>query len=134
MLENGELLAADDRHVSSGLPGSAPPIDHGHLRRYTMGDQQLEREVLDLFAGELPKTMAALHAAKSEREWKIATHTLKGSARTVGAWRLASAAAAAERDASIVHDPKVRMDVLTACGIAVDDALAYIQAATAPGR
>jgi HPt (histidine-containing phosphotransfer) domain-containing protein len=95
-----------------------------------MGDLQLECEVLDLFAGELPKTLAALHAAKTESEWKIATHTLKGSARTVGAWRLASAAAAAERDAMIVHNAIVRAEVLTACGSAVDDALAYIQAAT----
>lgn len=73
------------------------PIDLAHLRRYTMGDRALELEILDLFAGQLPITIGALKDASSEKEWGIAAHTLKGSARAVGAWSLATIAESAER-------------------------------------
>jgi HPt (histidine-containing phosphotransfer) domain-containing protein len=77
---------------------AAPPlapvgevIDRDHLARMTLGDESLEREVLHLFdqqAGmlldrmtrEAPKVAVAL------------AHTLVGSARGVGAWKVAEAA------------------------------------------
>ncbi|MBN9246850.1 MAG: Hpt domain-containing protein, partial [Hyphomicrobium sp.] len=72
------------------------PIDLAHLRRYTLGDKALEDEVLRLFLAQLPETLAALRTAATERDWKIAAHTLKGSSRAVGAWRIASLAQEAE--------------------------------------
>ncbi len=60
------------------------PVDLKHLRRYTLGDAGLEREILDLFFGQLPTTIAALAAAATPKEWKVAAHTLKGSGRAVG--------------------------------------------------
>src|SRR5262245_48209535 len=75
----------------------ATPIDHVHLGRYTMGNRPLEIEVLQLFAGQAPCTLADLTAAGTRNDWQIAAHTLKGSARAVGAWAIASAAEAAER-------------------------------------
>ncbi|MFN3867563.1 MAG: hypothetical protein ACK4MF_00690, partial [Hyphomicrobiaceae bacterium] len=38
-------------------------IDHAHLARYTLGDQALEVEVLELFVGDAPRTLARLRAA-----------------------------------------------------------------------
>ena len=75
---------------------TSEPIDLRHLRRYTFGDQDLEREVLSLFLTQLPQTITALKSASSEHDWRIAAHTLKGSSRAVGAWRLASLAEHAE--------------------------------------
>ena len=72
------------------------PLDTGHLSRFTMGDRALEREVLGLFTGELPRRIAALRAACTEKEWIMAAHTLKGSGRAVGAWRVALSAQHAE--------------------------------------
>jgi HPt (histidine-containing phosphotransfer) domain-containing protein len=72
------------------------PIDLAHLRRYTLGDKALEAEVLGLFMAQLPQTIASLRTAENERDWKIAAHTLKGSSRAVGAWRIATLAAEAE--------------------------------------
>ncbi|MGL4395503.1 MAG: Hpt domain-containing protein [Hyphomicrobium sp.] len=72
------------------------PIDLAHLRRYTLGDAGLEREVLDLFLAQLPKTIAALSTAGDDKAWRMAAHTLKGSGRAVGAWRLAMLAEQAE--------------------------------------
>jgi HPt (histidine-containing phosphotransfer) domain-containing protein len=72
------------------------PVDLVHLRRYTLGDKALEAEILQLFLAQLPETIAALRSAATERDWKVAAHTLKGSSRAVGAWRIANLAQEAE--------------------------------------
>ncbi len=89
--------------VAADLPISQPsrqrlaePIDLKHLGRYTLGDASLEYEVLGLFAGQMPESIKALKAAASERDWLMAAHTLKGSGRAIGAWRLADLAQQAE--------------------------------------
>jgi HPt (histidine-containing phosphotransfer) domain-containing protein len=73
-----------------------PALDLDHLRRFTLGDQSLELEILDLFIKQAPITLEALETAVADRDWKIAAHTLKGSARAVGAWRVARVAETAE--------------------------------------
>lgn len=73
------------------------PVDRAHLARYTMGDADLEREILELFASQTWKTIAELRQAPSDETWHVAAHTLKGSARAVGAWELAAEAERAER-------------------------------------
>lgn len=80
--------------VGESGPG---PIDSAHLRRYTLGEPNLEREVLQLFCEQLLRTLPLLDAAASDKDWRMVAHTLKGSGRAVGAWRLAAAAAAAEQ-------------------------------------
>jgi HPt (histidine-containing phosphotransfer) domain-containing protein len=72
------------------------PIDWTHLSRFTMNDRALEREVLGLFAAEAPRYLARMHATASRKDWIEAAHTLKGSARAVGAWSIAECAQAAE--------------------------------------
>lgn len=71
-------------------------IDLAHLKRFTLGNADLEAEILKLFADQLPVTLGYLRADASPADWKYATHTLKGAARGVGAHQLAAAAAAAE--------------------------------------
>jgi HPt (histidine-containing phosphotransfer) domain-containing protein len=68
-----------------------------HLGRYTLGDKTLEKEILGLFLTQMPDLLASLRKAQSEREWKMAAHSLKGAARAIGAWQMASAAEDAER-------------------------------------
>lgn len=93
--------SATAAHAGGRAPRAA--IDHAHLARYTLGDPELEFEVLQLFAGEAPRTVALLKAAADAgavalRDWRMGCHTLKGSARAVGAWRVADLAEVAERD------------------------------------
>jgi HPt (histidine-containing phosphotransfer) domain-containing protein len=132
MLESGAAMHIDDAVATKAERVASYAIDHVHLRRYTMGDRQLEFEVLELFAAELPKTLAALRAAQTTFEWKVAAHTLKGSARAVGAWRIASAAVSAETDPLVVYDPISKAETVAACELAVRDCLAYICGLTAP--
>ena len=82
----------------SGSQGSErSPIDRAHLARYTLADPRLEREILGLFVAQLPLTLEALRFAASDRDWRVAAHTLKGSARAVGAWQIAEIALEAEK-------------------------------------
>ena len=87
-----------DGNFSRSEPkSSAGPIDHAHLDRYTLGNRELEIEVLGLFAGQAPATLEGLRTATCDRSWHMAAHTLKGSARAVGAWSIAAIAEDAER-------------------------------------
>ena len=75
---------------------SSRPVDLVHLSRYTLGERALEREVLELFCSQSSIYIERLHAARSDKDWKDAAHSLKGSATAIGAWRAAAAAASAE--------------------------------------
>lgn len=89
-----------DPQNSQQVDDDRPPevaIDLTHLRRYTLGDRRLEFEVLKLFIDQVPVTLAALQQAATDRDWIRAAHTLKGSARAVGAWQLANIAERMER-------------------------------------
>ena len=66
------------------------PIDFEHLSRMTLGDAGLEQEVLAMFVAQsttLVSTLAAMPADAS-----ALAHTLKGSARAIGAFQVADAA------------------------------------------
>ena len=66
-------------------------IDGAHLERMTLGDRSLEREVLEIFARQTLLTLERIAGAAAEQA-AAAAHTLKGSARGIGAWRVAQAA------------------------------------------
>jgi HPt (histidine-containing phosphotransfer) domain-containing protein len=102
-------------------------IDLEHLRRYTLGDPGLELEILGLFAGQLPITIGALEHATTDKDWGMAAHTLKGSARAVGAWPLAALAEDAER-LTTNPDAGRRAAILRRLEAAADEARAYIAA------
>jgi HPt (histidine-containing phosphotransfer) domain-containing protein len=70
------------------------PIDFEHLSRMTLGDAGLEQEVLAMFVAQsttLVSTLAAMPADAS-----ALAHTLKGSARAIGAFSVADASARLE--------------------------------------
>ncbi|WP_245280003.1 Hpt domain-containing protein [Hyphomicrobium sp. 99] len=100
------------------------PVDLAHLRRYTLGDKALEDEVLQLFLAQLPETLAALRSAATERDWKIAAHTLKGSSRAVGAWRIATLAQQAE--ALRGNEAEACLDAISKLEAAVSEARTFV--------
>jgi HPt (histidine-containing phosphotransfer) domain-containing protein len=70
------------------------PIDLDHLRKMTLSDPALEREVLGLFVEQTANLMRTLTLLPDNAA--ALAHTLKGSARAIGAFRVAEAAAALE--------------------------------------
>jgi HPt (histidine-containing phosphotransfer) domain-containing protein len=99
------------------------PIDFEHLQRMTLGDAGLEQEVLAMFAAQSAKLMSALAAVPTDAG--ALAHTLKGSARAIGALGVAEAAARLEAVLSDGADPS---SLLTELGDAVALARAAIEA------
>ena len=73
-------------------------LDLVHLARMTLGDRSLEAEVLGLFLRQ-SGTLAERAANAEGAELAALAHTLKGSARAVGAWRVAECAERLETSA-----------------------------------
>jgi HPt (histidine-containing phosphotransfer) domain-containing protein len=94
----GNAMTASNLLIVSPREPRPGVIDEDHLRRMTLGDRRLEREVLEIFARQtvlLLQRMAGMESAFAA----AAAHTLKGSARGVGAWRVARAAERVEQAA-----------------------------------
>jgi HPt (histidine-containing phosphotransfer) domain-containing protein len=74
-------------------------IDDDHLGRMTLGDRRLEREVLEIFVRQTVIMLERIAGAEPALA-AAAAHTLIGSARGIGAWRVARAAEHLERVAN----------------------------------
>ncbi len=85
--------------LSTGADAAAA-LDRAHLARYTAGDAALEQELLTLFADQSGLYMQRLRAAQTDADWHDAAHSLKGSAKAVGAFAVAQAAETAETTAA----------------------------------
>jgi len=79
------------------------PIDIGHLRRMTLGDAGIEAQVLALFSAQADSLAAALMGLPADAG--ALAHKLKGSARAIGAFCLADAAARLEAAVLSGGDP-----------------------------
>lgn len=76
-------------------PSRSRPIDLVHLAAQTLGDRELEREVLGLMAMQVEQCAARIGAA-GDKDRRSMAHALKGAARNVGAFALAERAQASE--------------------------------------
>ncbi|HLH49003.1 MAG TPA: Hpt domain-containing protein [Roseiarcus sp.] len=84
--------------AAAAMAAPSPPIDLVHLARQSLGDQDLERELLVMFQQQAARLVAQMTAARGD-DLKLRAalaHTLKGSALAVGANRVAEAAARVE--------------------------------------
>jgi hypothetical protein len=106
--------------VLDARPAEAPPlaptepaIDRAHLARMTHAERDLEREVLALFATPTEILLGRIRGAAPAAAGALA-HTLCGSARGIGAWKVAEAAAAVEAEAAAGRTSAVSVDRLAA--------------------
>lgn len=76
-------------------PSRGRPIDLVHLARQTLGDREIEREVLALFLTQA-STVRSRIAGATPAERKLLAHGLRGSAAGVGAFAVAQSATAVE--------------------------------------
>jgi HPt (histidine-containing phosphotransfer) domain-containing protein len=98
------MLSWNGGRAAFAMPGgessarSKPrPIDLSHLACQTMGDRELEREVLDLFLKQASLALEKMLAANPQERGRLA-HGLKGAARGVGAFPVAKCAAEIEAE------------------------------------
>ena len=101
---------------------TASPVvfDRAHLAQYTMDSPELEREIVGLFVAQLPGILDRLLNDCSSADWRIATHTLKGSALAVGAYKIGELAKKLEPVNSPEQDTK-RKKLLSGLVRAVDE-------------
>lgn len=107
----------------------AQAIDRAYLARFTLGNAALEREVLELFAAQVPVYLSRLREAPTAKAWKEAAHTIKGSAAAIGAWRLARFAEMAEKidvEAAAAVEEGHRDNALAALATAAEDVCRHI--------
>ncbi len=74
-----------------------PVLDPDRLSAMTGGDAALAAEVIGIFRQQTAIWSRLLDPREHQAQWADAAHSLKGSALSVGALRLAAACAAAER-------------------------------------
>jgi HPt (histidine-containing phosphotransfer) domain-containing protein len=100
-----DVSAVIDRTASAALQGGSnrpaaaadrPAIDIAHLSGMTQGDCALQFQVLELFDRQAELLLARMQQVTPAGVAGLA-HTLAGSARAIGAWRVAAAAEALER-------------------------------------
>lgn len=86
----GAASAPERRETKTWRAGGrgAAPIDLVHLARQTFGSVELEREVLSLFVAQTRGLVARIASSRAEERAAL-VHRLKGSARGVGAVRIA---------------------------------------------
>lgn len=78
--------------------GVGQVLDRAHLAQYSGGDAALEAELFALLEAQIEACTGRMaRAAPGDAQtWRDAAHTLKGSARGVGAMQLGEACEAAE--------------------------------------
>jgi HPt (histidine-containing phosphotransfer) domain-containing protein len=83
------MQAALKSHTPSSAYGR--PIDLVHLTRQTMGDRALETEILAMFSKQMSGAKVSFANANLDERKRLA-HTVKGTARSVGAFNVADVA------------------------------------------
>lgn len=81
-------MAQATANKSGRTKASQVVFDRAHLVQYTMDSPELEREIVGLFVAQLPAILERLLNVSSSADWRVATHTLKGSALAIGACKI----------------------------------------------
>jgi HPt (histidine-containing phosphotransfer) domain-containing protein len=113
--------------ASPGQEQKLATLDQDHLGRMTLGDRRLEHEVLEIFARQNSLILSRIAGAEPGLV-AAAAHTLKGSARGVGAWRVARAAERLEQAATEADEDAMKAAIaeLEAASLEVCAAIAAL--------
>lgn len=113
------------QHAETKAHTPAALLDEAHLNAITGGDTALAHDVLNIFTENAHIYVRNLREAQSSNDWRDAAHTLKGSARGIGAWNLADLCERAEH-LSTSGCPAERSIALGDISCAVGDVVAAI--------
>jgi len=89
-------------------------VDFAYLESYAAHDQAIIEEVLGLFREQASLWSRLLDQSGDAQTWRDAVHTLKGSARGIGAQGLAAACATAESHAEQLPAVRDALDMVLA--------------------
>ncbi len=100
-------MAASSAQKAADSEPEFAVLDEVHLGRMTLGDRGLEREILEIFVRQAAIMIERVANAEPALA-AAAAHTLMGSARGIGVWRVAKAAERLERVTGALSDPAER--------------------------
>ncbi|MBX3536106.1 MAG: Hpt domain-containing protein [Chelatococcus sp.] len=89
-------ICMNNERVMSERFGEGPPakdavdIDEAYLDQQTGGDRELACEIIGLYRDQLRQQYAVITGLGELRARSDAAHTLKGSSRAIGAWKVAA--------------------------------------------
>ena len=86
---------SDQESGNQNNKNSHAPVDLEHLKIFSDGDKEEEKELTELFFSEAEKSVKSLSdalATNSNEKWKYASHKLKGAAANFGANKLSEIA------------------------------------------
>ncbi|MFC7396651.1 Hpt domain-containing protein [Chelatococcus sp. GCM10030263] len=117
----------DARFEDESYARATVDLDEAYLDRQTGGDRALAHEVLVLFRDQARRQYEVIVGEGDARTRRDAAHTLKGSARAIGAWRVAAIVQAIEVafDADAVA-MNLRFEELDAALAAADEIMQQI--------
>lgn len=101
-------------------------IDFDHLNQYVGGDPDLTREVFGLFRNQVEMWSKGLRADADDDLWINVAHSLKGSARAVGATGLAEICETAEGLVGDDRRPGAREVTVERLEVSISQVLAEI--------
>lgn len=107
-------------------PRDFAEIDIDHLMQYTLGDADLQNELLGLFKVQLEGQCLELDGCQTAQDWKRATHTLKGAARAIGAMRIGEIAERLEALSCNTDDARRELEQLARARAAFEAELARL--------
>lgn len=110
--------AGEQASASARAPSRTRPIDLVHLARQTLGDSDLECQVLSMFLHQADSVCERI-ASADETETRRLAHGLIGSARGVGAFALADCAAE-------IEDRPSRPGALERLSALIEDVRAFV--------
>lgn len=101
------------------------PVDLVHLARHTLGNRDLEREVLRLFVLQSRMLLERMRETGDEAALGRLLHTLLGSARGIGAWQVARSVERQQEalDAGLSADLADVGAAVAAAGVFIEDIL-----------
>ncbi len=79
------------------LDDSTPEIDFDHLNQFVGGDIALTAEIFGMFQNQVEMWGRGLNIDADDETWSAITHSLKGSAKAVGATKMADICQKAEQ-------------------------------------
>jgi HPt (histidine-containing phosphotransfer) domain-containing protein len=100
------------------------PIDLVHLARQTMGNRDLELEILKLFDTQLEGQVTRIKSTDKSEDLALPLHTIKGMALGVGARAIEELARRAEQQ--VTEDGALAPELLADLEVAVAEAHAFI--------
>ncbi len=94
------LQESAEMHDPQTPPKDMKPVDLVHLSKQTFGSKELESELLGLFLSHSQQCLMRMRGADTDTDWANAVHSIKGSARAIGAWAIGDKAEVFERKAA----------------------------------